>query len=321
MKKLLKTMLVLVMSFALVAQFPVNVHAEDETIKSIELYCDETTLVLDSDYNYYTSAYVNISPWFADYESIEWDLSDDGIVSLGVDEDDWAWLEAESEGCVTLTVTVIGNSGAVFTDSCEITVVAPVDTVDSISLDETEVEIYDGNDYYIVLSVEPINANYTVEWSSSDEDIVELDSYWGKYCYFIANSAGNATITAKVTDGNGDIQEISCEVTVLETPALESFEIDETITSYVDYYDYIEEYPSSYNADYEVEWSSSNESVVTVDEWGEIYCESEGTATITATATDRYGNTFTDTCEVTVLPIPALESFEIDETITSYVDY
>ncbi|MCD7808335.1 MAG: Ig-like domain-containing protein, partial [Erysipelotrichaceae bacterium] len=65
----------------------------------------------------------------------------------------------------------------------------------------------------------------------------------------------------------------------------------------------------------EVEWSSSNESVVTVDEWGDIYGVGEGTATVTATATDSYGNTFTDTCEVTILPIPALESFEIDETM------
>lgn len=47
-------------------------------------------------------------------------------------------------------------------------------------------------------------------------------------------------------------------------------------------------------------YSSSNEKVATVDENGNITTHGRGTATVTCTVTDEYGNKVTDTCEVTV---------------------
>ena len=54
------------------------------------------------------------------------------------------------------------------------------------------------------------------------------------------------------------------------------------------------------NIDYTVEYSSSNPSVAYVDEFGEVYAAGEGSAEITCTVTDEYGNVVTDTCEVKV---------------------
>ncbi|MGN1168480.1 MAG: InlB B-repeat-containing protein [Acutalibacteraceae bacterium] len=51
---------------------------------------------------------------------------------------------------------------------------------------------------------------------------------------------------------------------------------------------------------YTVEYSSSNPSVAKVDENGNIYGAKKGSADITVTVTDEYGNTATDTCNVKV---------------------
>ncbi len=54
------------------------------------------------------------------------------------------------------------------------------------------------------------------------------------------------------------------------------------------------------NIDYTVTYSSSNEEVAIVDENGNVMGVMRGNAKITCTVTDSNGNTFTNTCEVTV---------------------
>ncbi|MCR4616507.1 MAG: leucine-rich repeat protein [Clostridiales bacterium] len=53
-------------------------------------------------------------------------------------------------------------------------------------------------------------------------------------------------------------------------------------------------------AKYTVSYSSSNSTIVSVDENGNIQGLKKGTVTITVKVTDNYGNTVTDTCTVTV---------------------
>ena len=52
--------------------------------------------------------------------------------------------------------------------------------------------------------------------------------------------------------------------------------------------------------DYTVEYSSSNPSVAKVDENGNVYGAKKGSADITVTVTDEYGNSVSDTCNVKV---------------------
>ena len=54
------------------------------------------------------------------------------------------------------------------------------------------------------------------------------------------------------------------------------------------------------DVDYTVEYASSNPSVVTVDDKGNITTIGTGEAEITVTVTDEYGNTVEDTCTVTI---------------------
>ena len=52
--------------------------------------------------------------------------------------------------------------------------------------------------------------------------------------------------------------------------------------------------------EYTVAYSSSNPDVAYVDENGEVYASGKGSAEITCTVTDEYGNIVTDTCDVEV---------------------
>ncbi len=52
--------------------------------------------------------------------------------------------------------------------------------------------------------------------------------------------------------------------------------------------------------EYTVTYSSSDPSVATVDENGNVYASGKGSAEITCTVTDQYGNVVTDTCDVNV---------------------
>lgn len=53
-------------------------------------------------------------------------------------------------------------------------------------------------------------------------------------------------------------------------------------------------------AKYTVTYTSSDSSVARVDENGKVYGAKRGSADITATVTDEYGNTVSDTCKVNV---------------------
>ena len=54
------------------------------------------------------------------------------------------------------------------------------------------------------------------------------------------------------------------------------------------------------NAKYSVKWESSNISVVSVDNDGNIHGLKKGSAKVTCTVTDSYGNTYSDSCNVNV---------------------
>lgn len=53
-------------------------------------------------------------------------------------------------------------------------------------------------------------------------------------------------------------------------------------------------------AEYTVTYTSSNPSVARVDENGKVYGAKKGSADITVTVTDSYGNSVSDTCKVNV---------------------
>ena len=156
----------------------------------------------------------------------------------------------------------------------------------------------------LTLEVLPSNAtNKEVEWSSSDNEVLTVENGTVK-----ALKAGVATVTAKAKDGSG--KEGTIEINVIEEKVeeikVESVTVSgkteinvgdtETLT--------LEVLPSD-AANKEVEWSSSDNEVLTVEN-GTVKALKAGVATVTAKAKDGSGKE--GTIEIKVVEV-------IDESI------
>ena len=129
----------------------------------------------------------------------------------------------------------------------------------------------------------------TVTWSSENEDIATVEDG-----VVTAVGAGTTNITAKVGEFTA-----TCEVTVvvpLESisvkadGATDSLEVDDTVNLTVEYS------PADTTVERDVTWTSSDDTVATVDENGTVTAVKGGTATITATV-----NGISATCDIKVL--------------------
>ena len=84
-------------------------------------------------------------------------------------------------------------------------------------------------------------------------------------------------------------------------PTVKSVKIDDNAEiNYKSSYKISSEITAESGAEYTAEWQSSNPKVASVDKNGNVTALKKGTAKITCTVTDSYGNTVSDTCNVTV---------------------
>jgi uncharacterized protein YjdB len=171
---------------------------------------------------------------------------------------------------------------------------APV-AVESITLNETSVDLVTGVTVTLKATVKPDNAtDPAVSWSSSDDKVATV-----KDGVVTATGAGEATITAKAGGKTAE-----CKVTVkAATVAVTGVELNktsldmkvgdsETLTATV---------APTEATNKAVTWKSSKESVATVDSEGKVTAVAAGEATITVTTTDGEK---TAECKVTVKAVP-----------------
>ena len=204
-------------------------------------------------------------------------------------------LTGKKEGTVIVTASVDGVKSEPYT----VTVVgADVVLPDSISLDPKTLSLKAGESKTITATID--NADKVTEgygkitWNSSDESVVELSSKEGATVTVKANKAGNATITASA----GSVNE-TCSVKVivvtgvtLETKLTLSVRDSTILTATVNG-------TNLTDADKAVSWKSSEVTVATVSENGQVRAVAEGETTITATA--KADSTKSATCTVKVL--------------------
>lgn len=169
-------------------------------------------------------------------------------------------------------------------------------TVESPKISESKVTVYKGKK--ITLSMK--NTKQTVKWTSSNKKVATVNSKGSVK----GIKKGTATITAKV--GN---KKYTCKITVKNPIALKSISLNKSkLTLEVDdeYQLKVKYNPSNTTVDKSVEWRSSNEDVIDVDEDGYLYAWDAGTATITAKVGGKKA-----TCKVTVKE-PNIEVDEIE---------
>ncbi len=163
-------------------------------------------------------------------------------------------------------------------------------------------------------------SNWYGSWSTSYVDVVPTmtnSSYsikTGENVVFAISATQNSLYLQNITI---EYEKAAVAVPTSITLNKESLELNvgeiETLTANVLPTDTI--YPN-------VSWSSSDDSVATVDENGKVTAVSEGTASITATST--YDSTVKNTCEVTVSNIAGISEFvtnDLQEQLSFSYEY
>ena len=229
-----------------------------------------------------------VTPADATNKTVSWTSSNPSIASV------------DSKGKVTGT----GNGSATITAkaedkeaTCTVTVTVPIE---SISLNKTELTLDKGQSETLIAIIKPEDATEkTVTWFSADPGVAAVAVTTGKV---FAMGGGQTTVSAKVGD-----QIASCTVTVkvpVESIILnrtditleegESATLKATIT------------PKDAD-DQAVTWSSSDGSIVSVDQNGTILAIKQGSAEIMAKAGGKQA-----TCSVTV--VKSVTSVTLDKT-------
>lgn len=203
-----------------------------------------------------------------------------------VDENGLVTAKGPGEAIIVATT----DDGSNLSAQCKIVVEAV--PVESIVLDKTELNLKVKERTQLVATILPENATEkTVEWISSDESIVRVDRTGS----VSAVSIGTAEIMVSTTDGSNltavcrvtveAILATSIEITPTSIEAEENSEVQLFVTI-------LPEDATSKD----VVWTSSDESVATVDNKGLVMIHKEGYAAITATTTD--GSNLSASCVV-----------------------
>ena len=119
-------------------------------------------------------------------------------------------VTAVAPGEAVIRFTVIDGYGIPHTESCKVTVTRAPVSVESISLDRTQIAAVEGEEIQLTATVLPADAdNKEIEWTSSD-DAVAIVSAGGLVKVL---KAGSCVITAASVDGSGVKAECIIDVT------------------------------------------------------------------------------------------------------------
>lgn len=218
---------------------------------------------------------------------VEWKSSDDTVATVAAD----GTVTAVAIGAATVTAEAGGRMAA-----C--TVIVSLREVDEVVVEPAAVtNLQVGNTIQLAATILPNDVkDKTVTWSSSDDKIVTVDSEG----MITAIAKGSATIIAKAGNEGG-----TCDVTVIGrvvdsvTIEQESVEMESGDTMKLN-----ATVLPEHADDKTVAWSSSDESVATVDQDGTVTAESAGEAVITARSGDK-----SDTCNIVVSATPRVGDF------------
>lgn len=270
------------------AECKVTVSKKVIIVTSVEL--NKSTLELKKGESEILSA--TVTPDDATDKTITWSTSEASVASV----DQNGKVTALKSGTATITAKA-GEKTAL----CSVKVTTPIE---SISLDRTSVTLEEGHTTTLIATITPNDADVkTVEWSSSNASVASVANG-----VVTAVAEGEATITAKA-----DGMEATCIVSVKKKViAVSSISLNktslelkrgqsETLVATVE--------PNN-ATDKTVTWSTSDASIVSVDQEGKVMAIKTGNATITAKAGEK-----TATCSVTVTT--PVESVSLNETAVS----
>lgn len=210
-----------------------------------------------------------VSPSNASYDGFTWTSTNPRVASVS----ELGLVTAISEGNTTITVMAGGK-----TASCSVTVNNPHVYVTSVTLDKNSISLYEGAIDELKATVTPDNADDpSLQWTSSDPDVVLVtaDGANGK---LFALAPGTADITVMTVDGGFTA---TCKVTVHEVRiVLKPSTLDICVGDEADIEVSLEQHLEGVSLN--INWFSTNESIVSVDVNGHVKALSPGDAVILA---------------------------------------
>ncbi len=234
---------------------------------------------------------------------VAWSSSDPEVATV----DQNGVVTGVAEGTARITATSEGKSGAA-------TVAVRPAAVATITLSTTTLTLVEDEEATVSATLrddqgnELAAAGRTIEWSSSDQGVATVSSS-GRVR---GRAPGTATITAtsEGRSANATVTTIQPPVaSVSVAPSSETLDLGETLQLTATPRDARGEALTGRD----VVWSSSNESVATVSQLGEVNAVAPGEATITATSEERSG-----TAQIVVSP-PPVSSVTVEPDTDSLV--
>ncbi|MCR5326432.1 MAG: Ig-like domain-containing protein [Bacteroidales bacterium] len=206
-----------------------------------------------------------VTPADATNKTVSWTSSSPSIASV----DSKGKVTGTGNGSTTITAKAEDKEA-----TCTVTVTVPIE---SISLNKTELTLDKGQSETLIAIIKPDDATEkTVTWFSADPGVAAVVVTSGKV---IAMGGGQTTVSAKVRD-----QIASCTVSV-QVP-VESIILNRTdITLEEGESATLKATVTPKDADDQtITWSSSDESIISVDQNGTIHAIKQGSADILAKA-------------------------------------
>ena len=272
-----------------------TVTVKKKPVPVSQIILNKTTLTLEKSKDYQLTA--TIKPDNATNKGVTW-TTDNAQVA---DVTNTGLITALAEGSATITCTAIDGSGVKAT--CIVTVTPRQVLVTDISLNKTEITLYESEKEQITATLSPDNATVkTVTWTSNNKNVATVSENG----LVEAITEGSAIITCTAIDGSG--VKATCTVTVKKKPVLVSqIILSQTTLTLEVFKDY--QLTATIKPDNAtnkgVTWSSNQRGIATVDSYGKVTALSVGTATITCEAND--GSGVSSMCNVTVISAPTPE--------------
>lgn len=236
-----------------------------------------------------------VCPSYAYEQTVEWSSSNPEVATVSAE----GVVTALTAGTAYITVTATDGSG--ISASCKVTINPVLATSLTLSQESWSGKV--GENIVLTATVFPDNTtDKTVVWSSSDETVATVDADGN-----VASLAvGEAEITATVKNGVSAVCRVTVKPVLAESLTFspeswngvegESFRITAVVK------------PDN-TTDKTLAWSSSDESVATVDQEGIVTIMRTGICTITAKVTD--GSGVEATCKIDIAT--GLYSLETDK--------
>ena len=251
------------------------------TIPVTGVTLNKTALTLNIGANETLTA--TVAPADATNKKVTWKSSDAAVATVDAN----GKVTAVKAGEATITVTTEDGGK---TATCKVTV--KPNLVSEITL--AALAIYVGESKAITATVKPDDAtNKALTWKSSDETVATVDAT-GKVT---GKKIGTATSTATAQDGSGVSG--SCTVTVLSTVKKVTVTPANLILGQNKSYTLTATVDAQPGTDTGVTWTSSDETVATVDATGKVTA-TDKTGTVTITATSKADPAKKGTCTINV---------------------